>query len=97
MHVEVPAHVLWAGAYQQALNNDLDTAQRSVNAAYLQANIGRLELERLLVDVRCAHTDQAAHNVILRAEVQALEREWRGALREHAAVEAVCRGRGVAA
>lgn len=96
MHVEVPGHVLWAGARLEALNNDYATAQRSANYAYLQANIGRMELERALVDVRCAHSDQAAHNVALRAEIQSLEQQWHAALREHAAVAAACGASGEA-
>lgn len=96
MHVEVPAHVMWAGARLEALNNDYATAQRSLNAAYLQANIGRMELERALVEVRCAHTDQAAHNVALRAEIQSLEQQWRAALIDHAAVASVFSEQGTA-
>lgn len=90
MHPGIPAHVMWAGAYQQVLNNDLATAQRSENYAYLQANIGRMEIERALVDVRCAHKDHAAQNVALRAEIQALEQQWHAALHEHSVVASAC-------
>lgn len=94
MHVEIPAHVLWAGAYHEVLNNDLATAQRSENHAYLQSNIGRMELERALVDVRCGHKDHAAQNVALRAEIEALEQQWHDALHEHSVVASACRHEG---
>lgn len=94
MHVEVPAHVLWAGAYQEVLNNDLATAQRSENDAYLRHNKSRLEILCATTAAHYAHADHAAENLSLRAEIEALEQQWHDALHEHSVVASACRHRG---
>jgi hypothetical protein len=91
MHVEVPAHVLWAGAYQAALNNLYDTALLSQNQAYLRHNKNRLEILCVTTAAHYAHADHAAQNLSLRAEIEALEEEMRSALRDHSARASLCR------